>query len=51
MNERPFQCIVRLYQDSNLRRDEYKDDNPFRHKLAEYELTLVSGLRFRGQRG
>jgi len=41
-----FQHIVRLYQDSNLR----KDDSPFRHTLARCETTLVSDLKFRGQR-
>ena len=25
---RPFQRIIRLYQDSNLRRDEMKDEGP-----------------------
>jgi len=46
----PFQRIVRLYQDSNLRRDKMKDDSPFRHTLAGFEPILASGLRFRGQR-
>jgi len=44
---RPFQRIVRLYRDSNLRRDEMKDDSPFRHTLAGFEPTLANGLRFR----
>jgi len=35
----PFQHIVRLYQD---RRDEKKDDSPFRHMLARSEPTLAS---------
>jgi len=34
---RPFQRIVRLYRDSKLRREEKKDDSPFRHKLAGCE--------------
>jgi len=45
---RPFQRIVRLYQDSNLWSDEMKGDSPFRHTLAGFEPTLVIGLRFRG---
>jgi len=40
----PFQVIVRLYQDSNLRRDEMKDDCSFRHTLAGFEPTLAIGL-------
>jgi len=47
---RSFQRIVTLYRDSNLRRDEMKDDCPFRHRLEGYKLTLVSGLGFRGKR-
>jgi len=35
------QCIVRLCQGSNPRRDGMKDDSTFRH-------TLASGLTFRG---
>jgi len=44
-----LQCIVRLYRDSNLQRDEMKDDGPFRQTLAGFEPTLVIGLRFRGR--
>jgi len=44
---RPFQRIVRLYRDSNLQRDEMKDDNPLRHTLAGFEPTLAIGLRLR----
>jgi len=47
---RPFQRIVRLYRDSNLRRDEMKDDSPFRHTLAGFEPTLAIGLRLRDRR-
>jgi len=43
---RSFQCIVRLYQDSNLQRDEMKDD---RHTLVGCEFTLANGLRFCSQ--
>jgi len=35
---RPFQRIVRLYRDSNPRRDEMKDDGPFRHTLAGWNF-------------
>jgi len=41
---RPFQRIVWLYRDSNLRRDEMKDESPFRHTLAGFEPTLVISL-------
>jgi len=41
---------LRLYRDSNLRRDEMKDDSPFRHTLEGCEPTKASGLRFRAQR-
>jgi len=34
--------------DSNLRRDETKDDSPFRQTLAGCEPILTSVLRFRG---
>jgi len=46
----PFQHIDRLYQDSNLRRDERKDDSPFRYIVVGCEPTLASGRRFHGQR-
>jgi len=46
----PFRRMVRLYRESNLRRDEMKDDSPFRHTLAGCDPhTIASGLRFRGQ--
>jgi len=35
-----FQRIVRLYRDSNLRRDEMKDDRPFRLTLILFALYL-----------
>jgi len=47
---RPFQRIVRLYRDSNIRRDQMKDDTPFRHTLAGFEPTLAIGLRLRDRR-
>jgi len=34
----------------NLRRDEMKDDCPFRHTLAGFEPTLAIGLRLRDRR-
>jgi len=46
----PFQRIVRLYRDSNLGRDEMKDDSPFRHTLAGFEPTLAIGQRLRDLR-
>jgi len=44
MNERVFtslQRIVRLYRDSNLRRNDMKDDSPFRHTLAGFESMIM----------
>jgi len=46
---RSFQHIVRWYWDNNLWRDETRVDNPFRHTLARWELTLARCLRFWGQ--
>jgi len=46
---RPFQCNVRLYRESNTRRDKMKDDNPFRNTLAGCDPTLAIGLIRRGQ--
>jgi len=40
---------VRLYQDSNIRKDEMKDDSRFKRYLVGREPTLASGLSFRGQ--
>jgi len=38
----PFQRIVRLNQDSNIRKDEKKEHSPFWHTLAGRESTLPS---------
>jgi len=38
---RPFQRIVRLYRDSNLRRDEMKDECPFRYTLAGFDMNQI----------
>jgi len=49
MNERvfyvPFNALLGLYRDSNPRRDETKDDSPFRHTLVGCVHTLAMALR------